>query len=189
MGKGAARPCKGTICFPSDWTRDRMRRMYPWQELRITTLQLQHHMWTVSLLMQDCLGQSHQVQQVAHSWVVQINLLLLDMAHEKPRTNFHGGTQTLVYRQTWGHPTSGMHGLVFFLYQVYTTLSGEVECEHTLLLPSNVCQVPPILALRGIPSMYSLWWILRWWGSGPKVIWSKCNCPTVKQKHSKRVSP
>ena len=40
-----------------------------------------------------------------------------------------------------------------------------------------------LLALRGIPSMSSLWWIFAW-GSGPKVIWSKCSCPTKKKDSS-----
>ena len=33
------------------------------------------------------------------------------------------------------------------------TIFREVQCEHTLLIPSHVCYAPLILALRGIPSM------------------------------------
>ena len=82
MGKGTARPHIGTICFPSTPTEGRMRRMHPWQELRIPTLQLQHHLWTVSLLMQDDQEWSHQMQQVTHPRVVQIILLHSDMAQK-----------------------------------------------------------------------------------------------------------
>ena len=79
-------------------------------------------------------GWSHQAQQVTHPRVVWINLLHLDMAPKKPGTNSHGGTRILVYRQIPGHPTSGMHGLVFMSYQVCTMLSGEIQCECTLLI-------------------------------------------------------
>ena len=58
--------------------------------------------------------------------VVWINLLYLDVAHEKPRTDSHGGTGISVWKQVPGHPTSGMHGLVFMPYQVCTMPSGEV---------------------------------------------------------------
>ena len=34
-------------------------------------------------------GWSHQVQQVPHPGVVQINLLHLNVAHEPPRTDSH----------------------------------------------------------------------------------------------------
>ena len=127
--------------------------MHPWQELRTITLQLQYHLWTVSLLMQDYLGWSHQVQQVAHPRVVWINLLHLDAAPKKPGPDSYRGTGILVCRQISGHPTSGMHGLVFMPYQVCAMPSGEVQCEHTLLFPSHVCEASLILALRGIPSM------------------------------------
>ena len=40
MWKAAARPYIGTICFPSTPTQGRMRRMHPWWDLRVTTLQL-----------------------------------------------------------------------------------------------------------------------------------------------------
>ena len=92
MENDTARPYIGTICFPSTPTWGRRRRTHPWQELRITTLQLQHHLWTVSLLMKDHLGQSHQVQQVAQPRIVQIRLLHLDAVYRKPRTDFHGHT-------------------------------------------------------------------------------------------------
>ena len=89
-----------------------MRRTHPWQELRITMLQLQCHLWTVGLLMQDHLGQSHQAQQVTHPRVVWISLLHLDAVFGKPRTDFHGGTGILVCRQILVHLASGMHELV-----------------------------------------------------------------------------
>ena len=130
--------------------------MHPWQELRTTTLQLQCHLWTVSLLMQDHLGWSHQAQQVANPRVVWINLLHLDTACKPPRTDSHGGTRILVCWQIPVCPASGMHLSACVSLRVIsclTSFSGEVQCEHTLPSPSNVCQVPPIFALRGIPSM------------------------------------
>ena len=113
--------------------------MYPWQELNTQTPQLQHCLWIVHLLMQNHLGWSHQAQQVTHPRVVLINLLHLDLAHVQPITDSHGGTGTLVCKQIPGHLASGMHELAFMLYHVCTTFSGEVQCEHTLLIPSHVC--------------------------------------------------
>ena len=112
MGKGA--------------TKGRMRRTHPWQELRKPILQLQCHLWIVSLLMQDHLGWSHQVQQVMHPRVVWINLLHLDAAPEKPRTDFHGGTRILVYKQIPGHLMSVMHGLVLMQSSLYSTFWGSI---------------------------------------------------------------
>ena len=83
-GEGCSQTLHRNYFFPSTPTQGRMRRAHPWQELRITTLQLQCHLWTVSLLMQDHLGWSHQAQQVAHPMVVWINLLHLDLAHKNP---------------------------------------------------------------------------------------------------------
>ena len=116
MRKGAAGPYIGTICFPSTPTWHRMRRMHPWQELRIPTLQLQCHLYIVSLLMQDCLGWLHQVQQVTQPRVVQISLLHLDVAPIKPGTNFHGGTRILVCKAGTRPPNlwdawAGLHAI------------------------------------------------------------------------------
>ena len=114
--------------------------MHPWQELKTPTPQLQCHLWIVSLLMQGDLGWSHQTQQVTHPRVVQINLLHL---HKQPRNNSHGGTRILVCWQLPVHLASQMHWLVCvsvsMLYPACTPFSGEVQCEHTLLIPSHVC--------------------------------------------------
>ena len=65
--------------------------------------------------------------------VVWINLLHLDMAHKKTRTNFHGGTGISVCWQPPVHLASGMHWLdcvtVSMLYLACTLFSGEVQCE------------------------------------------------------------
>ena len=107
-------------------------------------LPLQHHLWMVSLLMQDHLGWSHQVQQVAHPRVVQTSLLHLDTLCRKPRTAFHVGTRISVYRQIQAHLSSGMCGLVCvsvsMLYSVCIPFSGRVQCEEhciILCLPST----------------------------------------------------
>ena len=134
-GEGCSRPYIGTICFLSTPTQGRMRRMHSWQELRIPTLQLQHHLWTVSLLMQDCLGWSHQAQQVAHPRVFQINLLHLDVAHKNPEPTsmevpefwFAGR-----YQSIWHMGCIAVS--VTMSYPVHTLLSGEVLCEYTLLI-------------------------------------------------------
>ena len=104
--KGAAKPYTRTIYFPSTPTQGRMRRM------NITILQLQHHQWTVSLLMQDHLGWSYQVQQITHPSVVWISLLHLDIVCGKPRTNFDEGTRILVCRQIPVNLAPRMHGSV-----------------------------------------------------------------------------
>ena len=190
MRKGTAGPCIGTICFPSTPPLGRVRRMHPWQELRTTILQLQCHLWIVTLPLQDCLGQSHQVHQVTHPRVVQINLLHLDTAPKKLRIDFHGGTRILVYKHVPGHPTSGMHGLVFMPYLVCTMLSGEVQYEHTLQLPSNVCQAPLILALSGILSMLSLQWILDGGEVDQRLFGLSTTTPLEKKtKIPEKVSP
>ena len=134
-----------------------MRRIHAWQELKAPTLQLQHHLWMVSLLMQGHLGWSCQVQQVTHPRVVWINLLHLDAVQEQPGTDFCGGTGIFVCWQIPACLAYGMYWLVCvfvcMLYPVCTLFSEEVQCEHTLLIPPHVCKVPPILALREIPSM------------------------------------
>ena len=132
MGKGAVIPYIGTICFLSAPKKGWMRRINLWQELKIA-LQLQHHQWTESLLLQDHLRWSYQVQQVAHPRVVWISLLYLDAMCGKPGHDFHGGTRISVYRQIPVHPISGMHGLVCvsasMSYPVCTLFSGRVQCE------------------------------------------------------------
>ena len=68
-----------------------------------TTLCLQFHLWTVSLLMQDCLRQSHQVQQITHPRIVWINLLHVDAVYknlkptsvEVPEFQFAGRYQSI----------------------------------------------------------------------------------------------
>ena len=143
MGKDPARLCLGTIYYQSVTTKSRMRKMHPWQELKTQTPQLQHHLWIVSLLMQSHLGWSHQMQQLTHPRVVWINLLYLYVAHEQLRTDSHGGTRILVCWQTIVLLASGMHWLVCvflcMLYPVCMPFSGEVQCEHTLLIPPHVC--------------------------------------------------
>ena len=104
-----------------------------WQELRITKHQLQCHLWTVSLLMEDHLGWSYQAQQVTHPRVVQISLLPLDAVYGKPRMDFHGGTRISVCWQISVHLAFGMHGSVCVFasmsYSVCTPFSGRVQCE------------------------------------------------------------
>ena len=146
MGKGTARPCIGTICFPSILKWSRAKWINPWPELEIPPLWLQCHLWIVHLLMQDCLGWTHQAQWVAHPRVVQIDLPYLDTAPKPPRTNFHGGTRTLVCWQILGWPASGMHRLacvsVCILCSVCILFSGEVQCKthstyNIICLPST----------------------------------------------------
>ena len=48
------------------------------------------------LLIQDCLGWSHQAQQEAQPRVAQTDLLHLDVALEPTGINFHGGIESLV---------------------------------------------------------------------------------------------
>ena len=98
-------------------------------------------------------------------------------------------TTVLVFWQIPVHPASEMHWLlcvsVFMSYPACTPFSGKVQCEYTLCIPTHVCKAPLILVLWGIPSMWSLWWIVAW-GSGPGIIWPKCSCPT---KTSKKNNP
>ena len=77
MGKGAAKPYIGTICYPSTLTWGMMKQTDLKEESKITPLQLQCHL------------------QVTACQIVQINLLLLDAAFEPPETNFPGGIKTL----------------------------------------------------------------------------------------------
>ena len=64
------------------------------KESKITPLQLQCHL-----------------QVIAHK-IVQINLLLLDVALKPPGINFLGGIETLGCQQTPDQLASGMHWLI-----------------------------------------------------------------------------
>ena len=86
MGRGTAGPCIGTICYLSVLTWSRMRITHTWQELNTQAPQLQHHLWTVDLLMQSCLGWPHQSQQATCPRLIWINLLHSDMTHIQPIT-------------------------------------------------------------------------------------------------------
>ena len=114
-GKGAARSCIGTICYPSTLTWDRVKQMNLKRGSKITPLRLQHHL------------------QTTFHKTVQINLLLLDAALKPSGTNLPGGIKVLGCQQAPGQHASGMHGLtcvsVCLFYLVYTLLSGEVQCR------------------------------------------------------------
>ena len=71
-----------------------MKQMELKKESKITPLQLQHHLQTTTCK------------------IVQINLLLLDVALKPPGTNFLGGIKTLGCQQTPDQLASGMHGLI-----------------------------------------------------------------------------
>ena len=73
MGKGVAEPYIGTICYLSTLTWGRMKQMDLKKESEIPALQLQHH-----VLVTAC-------------QIVQINLLLLDVAFKPPEINFPRG--------------------------------------------------------------------------------------------------
>ena len=92
-GKGTARLCIGTICYPSTLTWSRMKQMELKEESKITPLQLQYHLQTTACK------------------TVWIDLLLLDVALKPPGTNFPGGIETLGCQQAPGQLASGMHGL------------------------------------------------------------------------------
>ena len=155
--------------------------MHPWQELRTTMLQLQCHLWIVTLLMQDHLGWSHQAQQVTQPRVVLINLLHLH-GTQNPGTFFHGGTRISVYKQVPGHPMSGTHALS----SLYNAFWGSIAWTHSTVtikcLPSTIH-----FGIEGnslnVVSMVDF----GWWRSGPKVIWPECNYPTRKQKFQKHI--
>ena len=183
MGKGAARPYIGTICFSSTPTQGRMRRMHLWQELSATILQLYHHLWAVHLLMQDCLGWSHQAQHVTHPRVVWVSLLHLDAVCGKPGTDFHGGTGISACRQIPFHPASGMNWSVCLSpYQILYVhhFLEEYSVDKTLLAPSCVCQA--LLGFCIEENSFNVFSTVDHWmvGSGPKDIWPMCSCPTVK---------
>ena len=142
-GEGCSQTLHRNYLFPISSNLEQNGKDTLWQELNTQTLQLQHHLWTVSLLTQSYPGWSCQKQQATCPRVVLINLLHLDAVHVQPRTNSHGGTRTLDCWQILAHPASGMHGLVyvfvFILYHACTLFLWEVWCKHTLLIPSHVC--------------------------------------------------
>ena len=124
-----------------------------WQELRITMLQLQCHLWIVSLLIQDHLGWSHQAQQIAHPRVVWISLLHLDAVCGKPRTDFHGDTRISVCRWIPVHLAPGMHGLVCvsasMSYLPVHCFLEEYSMKNTVLISSCVCQALLSFSIEG----------------------------------------
>ena len=116
MGKGAAKPCIGTICYPSILTWGRMKQMELKKELEITPLWLQHHL------------------QTAACKTVQSNLLLLDEAFGPPGTNFPGGirnfglsagTRSTGIQDAWGWSAC----LFAYLSLVIQHPSSGVQCE------------------------------------------------------------
>ena len=180
-GKGCSWTLHRNYLLPINSNIGQDEKDAPMAGVEKTTLQLQHHLWTVSLLMQDCLGWLHQEQQVTDPRAVWINLLHLDVAHKKPRNDFHGGTRIWVCWQLPVCLASGMHWLdcvsVSMLYLACTLFSGEVQCEYTLLIPSHVCQALLSFGIEGnsfnVIFMMDLWMV----GSGPKIIWPECSCP------------
>ena len=129
MGKGAARPYIGTICYPSTLTWGRAKQMNLKRESKITPLHLQCHL------------------QTTFCKTVQINLLLLDAAPKPPGTNFPGGIKILGCQQVPGQLASWMHGLtcvsVCLFYLVCILLSGEVPCrthfaDHKICLLNTI---------------------------------------------------
>ena len=93
-------------------------------------------------------GMVTHVQQVVHSRVVQIKLLHIDVA---PKNLGLTSMEVSEYWFTSRYQATQYLGCM--PYQVCTTLSGEVQCEYTLLIPLHVCKAPLISALREILSM------------------------------------
>ena len=159
--------------------------MHPWQELKITTLQLQCHLWTVCLLMQDHLGWSHQAQQVTHPRAVWISLLHLNAVCRKPMELT--SMEVLEFWLTGRYQSIWHLGCMNWCVYLFPCHILSVNCFWqstmwiTLYLHHHVsAKHYSVLTLRGILSMCSLQWIFGWWGSGPKDIWPMCSCPTVK---------
>ena len=106
-GEGHGKPYIGTICYPSTLTWGRMKQMDLKKESKITPLQLQCHL------------------QVTACQIVQINLLLLDVAFEPPEINFPGGIETLLL--TDARPTGiqdaqvDLHVFLHILAWLYNT--------------------------------------------------------------------
>ena len=129
-----------------------------------------HHLLIVSLLMQDCLRWSHQVQQVAHPGVVWISLLHLGRVCGKPRTDFHGGTRILVCRWIPVHLAPGMHGLVcvspFMSYLPVQNFLEEYSMNNTVLVLSCICQALLSFSIEGNSfdaiSVVDLWMVGEW---------------------------
>ena len=147
-----------------------MRRTNPWQELRITTHQLQHHQWTVSLLMQDHLGWSYQVLQITHPRVVWISLLHLDVVCGKPRTKFHGGIQVSVCSWIPVHLAPQMHGSVCvsasMSYLPVHHFLEEYSVNNTVLVSSCTCQALLSFSIEGnsfnVIPVVDLWMMGEW---------------------------
>ena len=114
----------------------------------------------------DHFGQSLQVQQVTHPQGSPDQPASLRCGTPKPGTDFHGGTRILVYRQVPGHPTSGMHGLVFMPYLVYTTLSGDVQCELHSTVTIECLPSTTHFGIEGnslnVVSMVDFWVVGEW---------------------------
>ena len=111
-----------------------MRRTHPWKELKAPTLQLQCHLQIVSLLMQGHLGWSHQTQQVTHPMVVWINLLHLDVAHEKPGPDSCVGTGIFVADTSPSGIWVALVGLcvcLHFISYLYTIFWGSTVWIHS----------------------------------------------------------
>ena len=123
-------------------TLEQTRKMHPWEGLSIQTPQLQHHLWTVSLLMQSCLGWQHQTQQATCLRVGWINLLHSDAAHIQPGTNSMEVQELCItarYKPAWH---LGYMGWSVYLSTCYI-MSVHCFCGKysvsTLLVPSYIC--------------------------------------------------
>ena len=95
-------------------------------------LQLQCQLWTVILLMQDHLGWSHQVQQVADPRVVQISLLYLDAVCGNPEPTSMGVTE-LWFTGRY-QPIQHLGCVDWYLYLspchiLSIPFSGRLQCE------------------------------------------------------------
>ena len=142
----------------------------------------------MSLPNQSCLGWPCWTQQATHIRIVRTNLLHLDMAHVQHGTNFHDSTAILHYYQISACLASWMPGLVCAFastwYHACTPFSWEVQCKHTLLVPSQFCLAPLTFSIEGdssnVISMVDVWmgeWtkdylVWAWlphWGKNPRV--------------------
>ena len=92
-GEGCSQTLHRNYLLPSALTWSRKKQMELKKESKITPLQLQCYLQTIT----------HKT--------VQINLFLLDTALEPPGTNFPGGIKTLVCQLALGQLASWMHGL------------------------------------------------------------------------------
>ena len=166
MGKGTAKPCIETICYPSILTWGRMRQMDLKTESKITPLQLQCHLWVAALK------------------VVQISLLLLDTAFGPKRNQLPWRYQNFGLLTDAG-PTGiwdawvDLHVCLHILVRLYNTfkwgavwntlcwLWSMLAEHHSLSIQGNSLNVTPTSGFLGRE------------GSGSKDIWSSCNSPTT----------